>query len=192
MSADKILEDGPAPRVIEHSWTDIRDWIAEVFGDRNPSALAMLDLGIEAGLDRYLALTTPCTTWSSWRGQRSGGCGLTKLLEVQLEELRVIDQTSYVKPVVSDYDGMTALIAKSPLRSPESFAGSDVRHSKQTAFTMSPAVSSLMAHRRYVGDRAARLILTAVLRERRSRRWSVTSSKGEAVYDFQLSRVAPG
>ena len=87
MSADKILKDGPAPRVIEHSWTDIRDWIAEVFGDRNPSALAMLDLGIEAGLDRYL---------------------------------------------------------------------------------------------------------TAVLRERRSRRWSVTSSKGEAVYGFQLTRVKPG
>lgn len=42
-------------------------------------------------------------------------------------------------------------------------AGSDVQHSKQTAFTMSPAGSSLMKHRRYVGDRAARLILTAVL-----------------------------
>lgn len=50
-------ESDPAP-LIEHSWNEVRNWIAEVFGDRNPAALAVLDMGIETGLDRYLGLTT--------------------------------------------------------------------------------------------------------------------------------------
>ncbi len=51
-------ESDPTPQVIEHSWTDIRNWIAEVFGNHNPAALAVLDVGIEVGLDRHLGLTT--------------------------------------------------------------------------------------------------------------------------------------
>jgi hypothetical protein len=51
-------DDDPRPQLIERSWTDVRNWIAEVFGDRNPAALAVLDVGIKAGLDRYLGLTT--------------------------------------------------------------------------------------------------------------------------------------
>jgi hypothetical protein len=51
-------DDDSGPHVIERQWADVRNWIAEVFGDRNPAALAVLDVGIEAGLDEYLGLTT--------------------------------------------------------------------------------------------------------------------------------------
>jgi hypothetical protein len=51
-------DDDSRPHVIERQWADVRNWIAEVFGDRNPVALAVLDVGIEAGLDEYLGLTT--------------------------------------------------------------------------------------------------------------------------------------
>ena len=58
MTAHNTSDAAPVPRAIEHSWTEVRDWIAEVFGDSNPAALAVLDFGIDAGLDRYLGLTT--------------------------------------------------------------------------------------------------------------------------------------
>jgi hypothetical protein len=57
MSADDPIVDDPAAQEVELS-TAVRNWIAKVFGDRNPAALAVLDIGIETGLDRHLALTT--------------------------------------------------------------------------------------------------------------------------------------